>query len=132
MKKGYLFIAGILTLFLVAGLAIQFQKYYNNTYVASEGYTRVPLNVPQREKTRDGSGKVIEGSYSYQYEFVFITREGNKKNISFELTGENVTPFKPGQYLKAKVSNTRVVYGPSVVKQDDIPQSVLKKITLDK
>ncbi|QEA58238.1 DUF1093 domain-containing protein [Leuconostoc koreense] len=130
MKKISLIIAGVLTLSLVIGLAIQAGNYYNNTYQTSKAYTKAPLKVPDREETKDDSGKVIKGSYSYQYHFEFVTTEGTKKSIAFELSGENVTPFKPGEFLEAEVSNTRVVYGPNGIKQSKIPKSVLKKISV--
>ncbi|WP_349515067.1 DUF1093 domain-containing protein [Leuconostoc suionicum] len=126
MKKTSLIIASLLTLSLVIGLAIQVRNYYDNTYAASKAYTRAPLKVPNREETKDDSGKVIKGSYSYQYHFKFVTAEGHEKNISFELSGENVTPFKPGEFLEAEVSNTRVIYGPTKVDESDVPQKLLK------
>ncbi|MFT8670275.1 MAG: DUF1093 domain-containing protein [Liquorilactobacillus hordei] len=130
MKKVSLIIASLLTLSLVIGLAIQVRNYYDNTYAASKAYTRVPLKVPNREETKDDTGKVIKESYSYQYHFEFVTADGTKKRVAFELSGENVTPFKPGEFLEAEVSNTRVVYGPTAIKQNKIPKSVLKKISV--
>ncbi|MGR8773858.1 DUF1093 domain-containing protein [Leuconostoc citreum] len=128
MKKISLIIASVLTLSLVIGIAIQFRNYYDNTYAASKAYTRVPLNVPNREETKDDSGKVIKGSYSYQYHFEFVNTEGTKKKISFELSGKKVTPFKPGEFLEAEISNTRVVYGPTAITQNKVPKSILKNL----
>lgn len=130
MKKASLIIASLLTLSLMIGLAVQVKNYYNNTYATSKAYTKVPLKVPNREVTKDSKGKVIEGSYSYQYDFEFVTTDGTKKSISFEVSGQNVTPFKPGEFLEAEVSNTRVVYGPTSIKQNRIPKSVLRKISV--
>lgn len=130
MKKASLIIASLLTLSLMIGLAVQVKNYYDNTYATSKAYTKVPLKVPNREVTKDSKGKVIEGSYSYQYDFEFVTTDGTKKSISFEVSGQNVTPFKPGEFLEAEVSNTRVVYGPTAIKQNKIPKSVLRKISV--
>lgn len=130
MKKISLIIASVLTLCLVIGLAIQTKNYYDNTYKSSKAYTKVPLKVPNREQTKDGSGNVIKDSYSYQYKFEFVNAEGNKKSIPFELSGANVKPFKPGTFLEAEVSNTRIVYGPTLIKQNKVPKSVLKQISL--
>ncbi|MGR8828675.1 YxeA family protein [Leuconostoc citreum] len=128
MKKNTIIIAVILTLFLVSGLAIQIRHYYDNTYASVTAYTRAPEKIPSKAQTRDDSGKVIEGSYSYQYHFKFVTKDGTTKEIEFELSGENIKPFKANQLLKAEISNIRVVNGPNEVKISDVPKTVLEKL----
>lgn len=128
MKKISLIITGLLAVALFIGLGIQVAQYYDNTYAATRSYTKVPLEVPKREKTKDYNGKIVTGSYSYQYHFKFVNGDGEERSIAFELSGDNVEPFKPGEFLEADISKTRVVKGPSSIEKDKIPKTVVKVI----
>lgn len=128
MKKITLTVAGVLTIFLVLGIIIQTKKYYDNTYVSSKAYTKAPAVVAKREITKDDAGNTIKGSYSYNYHFNFVTTNGTVKKISFELSGENIKPFKDNEFLEAEISNTRVVYGPTTINKNNVPKALLNKV----
>lgn len=48
--------------------------------------------------------------------------------MTYELSGENPTPFKPGTFVTAEISKKRVTNGPNTIKESDIPENVLKAL----
>lgn len=103
-------------------------RYYQDTYQSSEAYTMIPEKVPPKVQTKDDSGKVIVGSYSYNYKFKFVTKSGKEQTMKYELNGENVKPFKPGAYTKAEISKTRINKGPNYVNKNEVPSKALEKL----
>ena len=63
MKKIFSLIGIVFILFL-GGITY---KYYNDTYVGKTAYALVPTTVPNKELTKDSSGKIISNYYSYNY-----------------------------------------------------------------
>ena len=57
-----------------------------------------------------------------------MTTNGTVKKISFELSGENIKPFKDNEFLEAEISNTRVVYGPTTINKNNVPKALLNKV----
>ncbi|WP_262315328.1 YxeA family protein [Lacticaseibacillus parakribbianus] len=114
----------------VIGLVIVFAggwfgyKYYASTYAGATGYTKV-TTTPARHKTTDDSGKTIAGYYSYDYSFTWALKDGTTKTVNFELSSKNPQPYVEGKYLKAEISDKRVIKGPSYVDESAIPQKAL-------
>ncbi len=48
--------------------------------------------------------------------------------MTYELSGENVTPFAPNTLIKAEISHTRIVSGPNEIKQSEIPATILAEL----
>ncbi|EKQ12101.1 hypothetical protein LCAA2362_0236 [Lacticaseibacillus casei A2-362] len=58
-----------------------------------------------------------------------MTKDGQKREVGYE-SGESANPteLQPGSYVKATVSEKRVIKGPEVVNKNAIPASVLSKL----
>ena len=104
-------------------------KYYDDTYRTEVAYALVPLKVPEKTETRDSSGKVVDNTFSYEYNFMFVKENGEKQEMSYDVSGSNPIPFEPGSYVKADISKKRVVHGPNGVKKTKIPKTVIKELT---
>lgn len=103
-------------------------KYYAQTYASQEAYAIVPNEVPAKEPTRDSSGKIQSGIYSYNYTLTFVKKDGTKDSREVEISGENPTPLTPNSFVKAKLSQKRVTEGPSEVQKNTIPKNILSSL----
>lgn len=106
-------------------------NYYAETYQAHEAYAVVSSKVPTKKKTVDDSGKAIANSYSYVYNFRFVRTDGKVQHLQYELMGSNPKPFTPNSYVKAQISEKRVIEGPNQVsadRTDQIPSNVKAKL----
>lgn len=124
MKK----IVGIIVAVLVVIIGISGVRYYNSTYRATEAYAVVPQTIPAKTQTKDDSGKTVAGDSSYHYQLNFVKINGQRQVMSFSVSGSDPTPLQPGSYIKAKISQKRVVSGPNTVSQADVPAKVLQKL----
>lgn len=129
MKK----IIPIVLLVVAAFIGFKGYQYYNDTYKATTAYAVVPQTIPEKKEARDATNQKItdnDGSinYSYDYSFNFIKKNGKKQTQEFSLTGSKVTPYEPGTIVTAEISNKRVVKGPNVVSEDQVPQEILKEL----
>ncbi|MGX4687351.1 YxeA family protein [Vagococcus sp. JNUCC 83] len=102
--------------------------YYTETYKGETAYAKVSEEVPTLEDTKDDTGKLIPGSKTYKYDFNFVKEDGSVQRMDYELSGDNVTPLKPGSYIKVSLSSKRIVSGPNDVSKSDIPKNVLEKL----
>lgn len=103
-------------------------KYYQDTYKGEEYYSIVPQQVPAREQTKDKDGKIVEGSYSYNYQLKWADKDGKVITKKYELSGKSPTPLTPGRYIKAEISKKRIVEGPNYIEQNEVPKKALEKI----
>ncbi|WP_054670324.1 DUF1093 domain-containing protein [Lentilactobacillus senioris] len=124
MKKIIWLIVGV----AVVVLAYFGWNYYQETYQGHTAYAVVSSKVPTREKTVDDNGKTISNSYSYVYHFKFVRTDGKVQNMEYELMGSDPKPFTPNSYVKAKISQKRVINGPNEVKADQVPSDVKAKL----
>lgn len=124
MKK----IVGVLFVGLLVFGGYKGYKYYQSTYSGISAYAVVPKEIPTKEQTKDDSGNEIPGYSSYNYTFSFIKDNGETQTMSYELHGENPSPFTPGAIVKAKISEKRVIEGPNEVSESDVPTSILEKL----
>lgn len=118
----------VVALVLIVIFGYKGYEYYSTTYKGDVAYAKVPEEVPTVEDTKDDTGQVIAGSKSYKYDFDFVKEDGTVQKMDYELSGDNVTPFKPGSYVKVSLSKKRVVSGPNNVAKSDIPKTVLDKL----
>lgn len=84
--------------------------------------------TPPRTETVDADGKKVTDNgqqlYSYDYTFEFVREDGSKVTVPFEISALDPKPLTQGIYITGKVSQTRVVEGPSPVAADKVPQKV--------
>jgi len=118
----------VVALILIVVFGYKGYEYYSTTYKGNVAYAKVSETVPQVEDTKDDTGQVVPGSKSYHYDFDFVKEDGSTQKMDYELSGDNVTPLKPGSYVKAKISEKRVVSGPNDVSKSEIPKTVLEKL----
>lgn len=107
-------------------------KYYSETYQGVTAYARTPKGIPEKTQTVDDSGKKIEGYSSYKYTFEFVKENGEKQEMTYELSDQNVQPYAPNTLVKAVISQKRVISGPNEVAEKDVPADVLKKLNAQK
>ncbi|WP_273731271.1 DUF1093 domain-containing protein [Leuconostoc mesenteroides] len=125
-RKSIILVSIILV--LLAIFFVQAARYYHDTYVTVVGYAKAPAHVPKKEKTTDDNGKVIAHSHSYIYKFHFVTKKGERKTLNYELSGENVRPLKKNSFVKADISDKRVVEGPYIISKSTIPDNIIYKL----
>lgn len=107
-------------------------KYYSETYQGVTAYARTPKEIPEKTQTVDDSGKKIEGYSSYKYTFEFVKENGEKQEMTYELSGEDIQPYAPNTLIKAEISQKRIISGPNEVAEKDVPADVLKKLNAQK
>ena len=128
MKK---FIFGILgiVVFLIGFLIFKNgNDYYQNRYTGEIAYAKVPNKIPVKEKAKDSKNKVVEGIYTYKYNFRFVTKNGKVINMEHYLSGEDVKPLTPGSIVKAEVGKQLIVKGPNEVNKSDVPKNIVDKL----
>lgn len=126
MKK---IIGGIVALALAAVMIGFGTKYYHDTYQGQAAYMIV-TETPKKVATKDNNGQVQAGLYSYNYHCDWVLADGTHRSMTYEVSGEAPQPLQVGKYVKAQISQKRVVSGPSYVTLDTIPnkaQQALKK-----
>lgn len=122
-RKSIILVSIILV--LLAIIFVQVARYYHDTYVTEVGYAKTSAHVPKKEKTTDDNGKIIAHSHSYIYKFYFVTKKGERKTLNYELSGENVRPLKENSFVKADISDKRVVRGPHIINKSTIPDNII-------
>ena len=105
----------------VAGLGL----FIGGTVASAEEQTHVVA-------PGDGSGKKIEGYSSYKYTFEFVKENGERQEMTYELSGEDIQPYAPNTLVKAEISQKRIISGPNEVAEKDVPADVLKKLNAQK
>ena len=122
-RKSIILVSIILV--LLAIVFMQAARYYHDTYVTEVSYAKTSVHVPKKEKTTDDNGKVIAHLHSYIYKFHFVTKKGERKTLNYELNGENVKPLKENSFVKADISDKRVVRGPYIINKSTIPDNII-------
>ncbi|OTP24876.1 DUF1093 domain-containing protein [Enterococcus mundtii] len=102
-------------------------NYYNDTYKTSTAYAITSSEIPVKVPTKDIDGKEVEDSYSYNYTVIFVTENGDKQKMEFEIAGKDPKPFEPGSYIKAEVSKKRV-NAPTQITENEVPNNVKSEI----
>lgn len=124
MKK----IIGLIAIVILGVAGYKGYEYYRSTYTGETAYAYIPIEIPQKEQTKDDDGKDIEGWSSYKYQLLFVKENGETQSMNYELHESDPTPFAPGAIVKAKISEKRVLEGPNVVEKDSVPKDILNKL----
>ncbi|EPI00023.1 hypothetical protein D920_01009 [Enterococcus faecalis 13-SD-W-01] len=124
MKK----ILVVLAIIVVGFLGYKSYKYYDETYNGVTAYAKVPMEIPKKEKYSFDDGSNPDNWDKYTYELTLITKDGKKYEKSYDLAGNNPTPFVPGSYVQAEVSKKRFTKGPSQIEESKVPKEVLKEL----
>ena len=85
---------------------------------------------PLKQAT-DDDGKAITGEHAYDYKFKFVLKNGEKRTLDYELSGEKVKPFTPNAVIKAEISKKRAIKGPNEISKDKVPNKVRKILNID-
>lgn len=127
-------ILGVVAVLILGVMGWFGYQYYQNTYVGVDAYAKVPNQIPEKKETVDSKGQTVKDSngatfYSYNYkDLSFVKKDGKIQKSDYELSATTPTPFAPGTYLYAKVSKNRIVEGPNVIKEDQVPSELKEKV----
>ncbi|CAM4270492.1 YxeA family protein [Erysipelothrix inopinata] len=124
MKNGGKIVAAVLVVLVIFG-SIKVKQYYDDRYVGSDYYTRVPADQStDPEPLYDDSGKEVDTGK--EYALVSYNEKGEKRVLEFSYRTEDSSKLlQPVQYVKVSASK-QIVVGQEVVKESDVPESVLK------
>lgn len=118
----------ILLAFVLAGGFFGY-RYYQETYVGEVAYAKVPAQTPEKTK-HESETNIGDNSpwYSYDYMVTFVKADGSTKKDSLNVSGDTPQPLEPNSYVKVKMSQKRIVEGPTTISKDEIPANILAKI----
>lgn len=123
MKK----ILGIILLAALLVVGVVGYRYWDSTYNGTTAYTYVTA-TPEKKPTVDSSGAKVSDNgqqlYSYDYSLTFVREDGSKVNLPFEISRINPTPLANNSYYIGKVSQKRVLEGPSPIAASKVPQKI--------
>lgn len=124
MKNSGKIIAAVFVVLLIFG-SVKVKQYYDDRYVGSDYYTRVPADQStELEPLYDDSGKEVDTGKNYS--FVSYNEKGEKRVLEFSYTTEDTNKLlQPGQYLRISASK-QIVVGQEVIQESDVPAEVLK------
>lgn len=127
MKK----VAGIVGVLVLIVIGFFGYQYWNSTYNGVDAYAVVTEGKKEASKNEDGSLYKVNGKqyYTYDYESKWVTKDGQERNLGF-MSEESANPkaLTPGSYVKAKVSQKRVITTPQTVSEQSLPQVVKDKL----
>lgn len=126
MKKSKLIIGSIIV--LIFGFTLfKGVDYYQDRYVGSDYYFRVPSDVGMDIETiYDINGKAVD--YGKNYNFKVINVEGELKNVQFTfLTEDKSKLLQPGEYVKVEASN-QISLGEEVVNKEAVPSEIVDNL----
>lgn len=129
MKKS---IIAVIIVVIVGYLGWQGFHYWDTTYNGVTAYAKVESAKKVASKNNDGSNYKINGKqvYTYQYDSVtWVTTSGEVRHVNFtSAESTNPTPIATGTYVKAKISQKRVISGPNPVAASAVPTAVKTKL----
>lgn len=125
----------IIGLVVVALLAIggwQVYRYWDTTYHGVTAYAKVGASQKVASQNDDGSPYRINGKQVYTYEYkhvIWVTTGGQVRHVDFSsLEKTNPQRLAPGTYVKATISQKRVISGPNPVAVSALPAKVKAKL----
>ncbi|QIK69486.1 YxeA family protein [Erysipelothrix sp. HDW6C] len=118
---------GVAFVAVLAVVAFPAYQYYQNRYVGSEYFARVPLDFnTEPVAITDDRGAFFANGVSYQLDG--YNEKGEHRVLEFTVYGDKASEmYEPGAYLSISASK-QIVVGQSEVKDTDIPPTVLVKI----
>lgn len=124
MKSSLFFIV------IVLGIGGYFgYQYYSETYASKDAYATIPTTIPEKVKTFDQDGKLVNGISEYNYKLTFVKNDGSEEIRDISISGEQPTPLEPNTFIKVKMSKKRITEGPNAVDKSSIPKKVLEKLS---
>jgi uncharacterized protein YxeA len=128
MKKA---IGWIIALVVLAFAGFKVYSYWNTTYNGTTAYAIVQDSTKKKSKTSKNKDYKVDGQqyYYYEYDFKWITKDGKELDVSWNgPEGANPDRLTAGTYIRAEVSQKRVIKGPSSINKDQVPSDVLSKL----
>ncbi|WP_203663860.1 DUF1093 domain-containing protein [Lacticaseibacillus sp. 53-4] len=127
MKK----IIGIVAVIFVVVVGIFGYNYWRTTYQTTTAYAKVTA-VTKKKATENGKDYKVNGQqyYYYDYALTWVTENGDTRQLGYETkqAPDGPMPFAQGQYITAKISQKRVVEGPSLISADKLPTAAKQKL----
>lgn len=127
MKKVLAVIAAV----LVVVIGIWGYNYWRTTYQTETAYAKV-TSVTKKKAVENGKDYKVNGQqyYYYDYDLSWVTTAGDTRQLGYETkqAPDGPMPFAPGQYVTGKISQKRVVEGPSLVEVSQVPAGVKGKL----
>lgn len=106
-------------------------SYWDSTYNGKTNYAIVPTGTKEKSKTDSGDNYIVNGKqvYYYDYEFTWADATGKIKHVGWDSPeSTNPKPLTTGSYIKASVSDKRIIKGPSTISEADVPVAALKAL----
>ncbi|MDR1768916.1 MAG: YxeA family protein [Propionibacteriaceae bacterium] len=133
MNKGIRVLLGVVVVAVLACAGVVGFGYYQSKYAGADVYAVTPAQVPERIDFVDDSGNRIKdskgnGLFRYRYEISGYTLAGEPRKLVFSISGADPKPLEPGTYLKFLASPDRVIEGPKVVAESDVPKALRGKL----
>lgn len=86
----------------------------------------------EKKAVENGKDYKVNGQqyYYYDYDLTWVTASGDTRDLGYETkqAPDGPMPYAQGQYLTAKISQKRVVAGPSLIDAAKLPASVKAKL----
>lgn len=128
MKKA---IGWLIALIVLGFAGFKAYSYWNTTYNGTTAYAVVQQATKKKSKTSKGEDYKVDGQQYYYYEYTqtWVTKDGKTLNVDWD-GSESATPERlaPGTYIRAEVSQKRVIKGPVSINQEQVPSSVRSQL----
>jgi len=126
-KKTVLWIALALLVPLMIGGAVWSKQYYEDYYVGSDYYARIPPDfdiTPVTMYSMQGE----EVGLGKKYKLTAYNEQGEAKEVEFNVHGDDSAKYpQPGEWLKISASKQLVV-GWSVTQENKVPAKALEQL----
>lgn len=128
MNKTIKYALVVIVLLMTIGFGtVNAKKYYNDRYVGSTYYGKIPTTMSMEPKMLYGD-KNREMGYGKEYNIKVYNESGNERIAEFEVISDNPEEYyKPGTYLKVEMSK-QIVVKQKPISKEDIPENILKLI----
>lgn len=126
MKKYRVILSTVIVL-LFGFIVFKGVDYYQDRYVGSDYYFRVPEDVGMEIETiYDINGKAVD--YGKNYNFKVINVNGELKDVQFTFyTQDQSKLLQPGEYVKVEASN-QISLGEEVVNKEAVPSEIVDNL----
>ncbi|OCN05278.1 hypothetical protein A4S06_09225 [Erysipelotrichaceae bacterium MTC7] len=126
-KKVKLGIVAAIVLVLVALVIPVAKDYYDNRYVGSTYYARVPESYDTTPRTILSDAKEDMGK-GVIYNLRVYNEAGDEKEVQFTRFEEDQSIIDPGTYLQLEVSESSISQGEEVITKDEVPKALQSKL----
>ncbi|CAM2849946.1 YxeA family protein [Erysipelothrix tonsillarum] len=126
MKKHTIIIIAIA--FVVVGFSgFKSYQYYQDRYVGSDYYLRVPLDTPTEIETLyDAAHKAV--SEGRKYNLIAYNEKGETTDVQFSVEAKKPESLlQPGSYMHI-IKSKQIVVKSQIILEKDVPEKVLQYI----